>query len=76
MNKLYTVIISTGIVVFLLMGSGAFYIVDETNQVVITQFGEPIGQPIKDAGLYFKTRFVQTANSFDKRSLSWDGDPH
>ena len=56
--------------------SGALYIVDETQQVVITQFGEPMGEPIKDAGLYFKTPFIQQANYFEKRLLQWDGNPN
>ena len=55
--------------------SGAVFIVDETQQVVLTQFGELVGQrPITQAGLYFKLPFVQTANYFDKRILDWDGD--
>ena len=54
--------------------SGVVYTVDETKQVIITQFGEPIGDPIDKAGLYFKTPFVQQANYFEKRLLEWDGD--
>ncbi|OGX33885.1 MAG: HflC protein [Omnitrophica WOR_2 bacterium RIFCSPHIGHO2_02_FULL_52_10] len=54
---------------------GAVFTVDETQQVVLTQFGELVGQrPITAAGLYFKLPFVQTANYFDKRILDWDGD--
>lgn len=52
------------------------YVVDETKQVVITQFGEPIGEPIVDAGLYFKRPFIQRANYFEKRMLEWDGSPN
>lgn len=52
------------------------YVVDETKQVVITQFGEPIGEPIVDAGLYFKRPFIQRANYFEKRMLEWDGRPN
>ncbi len=58
------------------LGSGTFYIVDETQQVVVTQFGEPIGAPITQAGLHFKIPFVQTVNYFEKRILEWDGDPN
>ena len=53
----------------------AAYIVDETEQVVITQFGRIIGEPIKDPGLKFKVPFIQHANIFAKNLLSWDGDP-
>ncbi len=58
------------------MMTGALYIVDETQQVIITQFGQPIGDPIKDAGLRIKLPFIQVANYFDKRLLAWDGDPN
>jgi modulator of FtsH protease HflC len=70
--------IVAGVVIFIviLILSGTLYVVDQTQQVVITQFGEPIGEPIKDAGLHFKMPFVQTANYFDKRILAWDGDPN
>ena len=54
MNKLTGVISGIVICVGFLAVSGVFYIVDETQQVVITQFGEPIGKPITQAGLYFK----------------------
>ncbi len=57
----------------LLFASGSFYVVDETQQVVVTQFGELIGNPITKSGLYFKTPFIQVANYFDKRILQWDG---
>ena len=68
----------TAILVF-----GCAYTVDQTEQVVITQFGNPVGRPInsnaEDAGsgpgLHFKVPFVQTANRFEKRILEWDGPP-
>lgn len=59
----------------LLAGGGAFYTVDETEQVVVTQFGKPVGKPITEAGLHFKMPFIQTANYFNKNILEWDGDP-
>jgi membrane protease subunit HflC len=52
----------------------AFYIVSETNQVIITQFGEPIGDAITNPGLHIKAPFIQKANYFEKRWLEWDGD--
>lgn len=51
------------------------YIVDETEQVVVTQFGRLIGAPVISPGLKFKMPFIQTANYFPKNLLSWDGDP-
>ena len=58
-----------------LLGSSA-YIVSEFNQAVITQFGEPVGEPITEPGLHFKIPFIQTANMFEKRFLEWDGFPN
>lgn len=51
------------------------YVVDETKQVVITQFGQPVGKPVVQAGLYFKLPFIQKANYLEKRILEWDGYP-
>lgn len=51
------------------------YVVDETKQVILTQFGKPVTKPITDAGLHFKTPFLQKANYFEKRVLEWDGRP-
>lgn len=51
------------------------YVVDETEQVIITQFGKAVGEPKKDPGLYFKIPMIQHANYFPKNLLEWDGDP-
>ena len=51
------------------------YIVDETQQVVITQFGEPVGTPHQKPGLQWKVPFMQVVYKFDKRILEWDGYP-
>jgi len=59
----------------LALGKG-FYIVGELDQVVITQFGDPKGDPVTTPGLHFKLPFIRTANYFDKRFLEWDGDPN
>jgi modulator of FtsH protease HflC len=63
------------VLIFFLIFSGAFYTVDQTEQMIITQFGQPIGNPITEAGLHFKLPFVQNVNSLDKRFLEWDGAP-
>jgi membrane protease subunit HflC len=52
----------------------AAYIVNETEQVVVTQFGRIIGEPKMDPGLKFKIPFIQNANYFAKNLLDWDGD--
>ncbi len=59
---------------FILFG-GAVFVVDETEQVVVTQFGKPVGESIKNAGLHFKIPFIQDANYFPKNLLEWDGEP-
>ncbi|NIM97045.1 MAG: protease modulator HflC [candidate division Zixibacteria bacterium] len=64
------------IVIFLILViSGAFYTVREWEQVVITQFGRPIGKPKTEAGLRFKIPFIQKLHRYEKRVLRWDGDP-
>lgn len=54
----------------------AFFILPEGQQVVITQFGRPVGTPITEAGLQFKIPFIQDVTFFDKKILIWDGDPN
>ena len=75
MGKLISIIVTVGIFAALLIFGGAFYIVNESEQVVITQFGKPVGDPITTPGLKIKTPFLETANYFDKRFLAWDGEP-
>ena len=58
-----------------LVASGGIYTVLETEQVIVTQFGNPVGEPIKEPGLKFKIPFLQKVNRFDKRILAWDGRP-
>jgi membrane protease subunit HflC len=70
--KSKALIIPLVIVLFVLYQG--IYTVDETQQVVITQFGKPIGDPITEPGLNFKIPFVQTVNYFPKNLLQWDGD--
>lgn len=57
-----------------LIGLDGIYIVDETEQVIVTQFGDPVGGAITEPGMKFKIPFAQRANHFDKRYLEWDGD--
>ncbi len=51
------------------------YTVSEVEQVIITQFGKPVGAPVTSAGLKFKLPFIQDVNPIDKRILEWDGNP-
>lgn len=69
---LYIVLI---ILAIILITQGAF-VVNEKEQVVITQFGKPVGEAIVNPGLKFKVPFIQRANFFERRFLEWDGDPN
>ncbi len=68
-------VIAVGVLaVVLVIAAGLFlYTVSEQEQVIITQFGRPVGEPVLDAGLHFKLPFVQAVNRMDKRILEWDG---
>jgi len=68
-------IIYTLIIIIILFLLGAVYVVDETEQVVVTRFGEAIGKPKIIPGLYFKLPIIDTTNYFPKNLLEWDGDP-
>lgn len=67
------------ILVVLVVGTyvslNSVYSVDEVEQVIITQFGKPIGEPVTESGLKLKVPFIQEVNSIDKRVLEWDGNP-
>lgn len=55
--------------------TSSIYTVNEVEQVIITQFGKPVGDPVTEAGLKIKLPFVQDVNAIDKRVLEWDGNP-
>lgn len=63
------------VILGLIVVGGSLYTIDQTQQVVITQFGEPIGDPITEPGLHVKIPFIQKVNYFEKRILAWDGLP-
>ena len=73
MNNQILIILGIAIAVIILVFSGVFYVVPEGQQVIITQFGKPIGQPQTTSGLKIKTPFIQKVDRFDKRILEWDG---
>ena len=64
------------VAIALILLAGSVYIVSETNQVIITQFGEPVGGAVTTAGVHFKTPFIQKTHYFEKRWLEWEGDPN
>lgn len=69
------IIVVAALAGFILLNSSLF-VVQETQQVIITQFGEPVGDPVDAPGLHLKMPLIQKANFFDKRFLEWDGDPN
>jgi membrane protease subunit HflC len=64
------------ILALLIVVASSVYVVNETVQVVVTQFGRVVGDPVTDPGLHFKVPFFQKANYYEKRFLEWDGDPN
>ena len=75
MNVRY--IMSIGVLLALLVVAfSATYRVSESEQAIITQFGDPVGDPVTEPGLHFKVPFIQRVNVFEKRFLEWDGNPN
>lgn len=68
-----TVILWVLATILFLVGSASFYTLQETEQAIITEFGNPIGQPVTDAGLHFKVPITQEVNRIHKQILEWDG---
>jgi modulator of FtsH protease HflC len=71
-----TLIIAVLAIGLILVLSDALFIVTETDQVIITQFGEPKGDAVTAPGVHIKAPFIQKAHYFEKRWLEWDGDPN
>jgi len=71
-SKLVILVVAVVAILFVFT---AAYVVDETEQVVVTQFGKVVGKPKSEPGLYFKIPFIQNTNYFPKNLLQWDGDP-
>ena len=75
-GQAFWVLIAVLLVAIVFVVRAAVYAVDEAEQVIVVQFGRPIGDPITEPGLHFRIPFVQEVRRFDKRLLSWDGDPN
>ena len=75
-NKILRIIGIIVVIALIVTVANGFYILEEGKQAVITQFGRPVGQPVTEAGLHFKTPYIQEATYFEKRILIWDGDPN
>jgi membrane protease subunit HflC len=72
-GKAAAVLVVLALVLF--VAANSIYTVSEVEQVIITQFGKPVGRPETTAGLKVKTPFIQEVNSIDRRVLEWDGSP-
>jgi membrane protease subunit HflC len=74
--KALTVLVIIVVLLAFFVFYNAAYTVDETEQVIITQWGRPVSdEPITEPGLKFKVPFIQHVNRFEKRLIEWDGDP-
>ena len=75
MNRSTTALIVVLLSALVLL-SQTVYMVSETEQVIITRLGEPVGNPVVEPGLHFKAPFIERVNVFEKRFLEWDGSPN
>ncbi len=73
--KTSRILILLGVAVLVLLFGGAFFTVRETDTVILTQFGDPVGEPITEPGLHFKTPFINNVQLFDARIQTMDADP-
>ena len=76
MNRSQLIGVVVVLVLLVLLAGRPLYTVTEINQAIITQFGNPVGEPITEPGLHLKLPYIQTANMFEKRFLEWDGFPN
>lgn len=74
--KTKSILISVSVLIFLIGLISSVFIVQEKDQVVITQFGKPVGEAITEPGMYFKLPLIQDANYFEKRVMEWNGAPN
>ena len=63
-------------VIFIILIAQSTYVVQEKEQVIVTQFGKPVGEPVLTPGINFKIPFIQSANFFERRYMEWDGEPN
>ena len=76
MIKPKQIIVGVLVVFAVLAISGSVFILDETEQAIVTQFGRPVGAPRVKPGVNVKLPFIQKVQFFDKRYLAWDGHPN
>ncbi|MCE2543873.1 MAG: protease modulator HflC [Acidobacteria bacterium] len=74
--KRFGAVQTVALIALLVVLNQTLYTVGETEQVILTQFGEPVGEPVVEPGLHVKVPFIQRPNYFEKRFLEWDGSPN
>jgi len=76
MNRLSTLAIGIVVLLGLIVLLSSAFVVNETEQAIITQFGKPVGDPVITPGVHFKVPIIQKVHFFEKRFLEWDGSPN
>ena len=76
MKKPQLIFLAVAVIIALIVLVSSAYVVNETEQVIITQFGKPVGDPIVAPGIKFKIPIIQVIHVFDRRFLEWDGSPN
>lgn len=71
-----TITLIIALAVLVIVAFNSFFILNETQQAIVTQFGKPVGGARTEPGINFKVPFIQKTQYFDKRYLKWDGDPN
>lgn len=74
MKRTIPILVILGILGGLFVLGGGLFVIDQAEQGIIVQFGEPVGEVITQPGLHWKRPFIQEVRRFDKRLLAWDGD--
>lgn len=73
MNRSILILTAAVALLVLFTLAGGFYVLPETEQAIITRFGQPVGSPVTKAGIHLKTPFIDAVNRLEKRVLEWDG---
>lgn len=74
MKRMIPILVILGILGGLFVLGGGLFVIDQAEQGILVQFGEPVGEVITQPGLHWKRPFIQEVRRFDKRLLDWDGD--
>ena len=75
-SNISAVVVGVFVIAAAILLRASLYTVDEAEQAIVVQLGAPVGDPVTTPGLHFKKPFIQEVRRFDKRLISWDGDPN